>query len=196
MKNRIIIYFTILLIFSSVASYFIARYYIDKKYEYNKHVFDNSKELKITKIDTVRLVNFRIDTIKTVKYVDTLELASHELIHKDDTVYGIVYVPITTHKIEEKGVFEAIISGYRLHIDSIYVYPKTEIYERIVKNENENNRFNIDLNTSAVYFDGYYAKVAINNNYRFLYLNTGVLYDLNIKKLAPYVEAGVRFRLN
>ena len=130
---------------------------------FGKSFCGDCKDNIVVRTDTIRVTETIADTIFISRF-DTIFLRSVDTLYNTDTIR--VVVPISTYRFEEKGLYDITASGFHLSIDSIKVFPKTEI--RYAKDE---RRLSVGLQTGlGVSASGLSPYVGIGINYRLFYI--------------------------
>ena len=120
-----------------------------------------TEERVVTVIDTVTVTEIMHDTCY-VSRLDTVWLHTTDTLNVTDTVR--VVVPISTYHFQEHGLYDITASGFHLSIDSIKVFPKTEI--RYVKDD---RRWSIGIQIGlGMGKDGITPYVGIGANYKLI----------------------------
>lgn len=152
-KNLVIAVLSLLLALSITFQYF---------YHSNRNSVENS-----LKTDTVTIT--KIDTVTVVKPVIQYRYITQvitDTLYNTDSVLVPVRIPIET-KVYQDSTYRAVVSGYRVSLDTIQVYP---IHTYTTITNTKQKRFNIGIQAGVGY--------GVFNKKPDIYVGLGVSYRL------------------
>lgn len=97
-----------------------------------------SDTTRVTIYDTIKVVKPIAKDSVVVRYVT-------EYVRVTDTIIDSIKVQIPiTQKVYEDSTYKAYVSGYKPSLDSIFVYPKTEV-QTITNKVNDRSRWSVSV---------------------------------------------------
>lgn len=129
---------------------------------------NNSKQKPIQQIDTITII--KRDTIEIIKpqpIIQYIDRIIRDTLYSVDSIPVLVDVPIET-KIYTDSLYRAVVSGYKVSLDSISIFNKNQI--QYINKINKTKKWNLSPSVGVGY--GAFSKkidvyVGFSLNYNF-----------------------------